>query len=271
MRAQQPPNPQRAHGLNLHPRLFAGGTVATRVSKVALVTGAGRGIGAATAERLAQDGWDVIINYRNTAEGAETVATTVRAMGQRALIQKADVSRLDEVEAMIQNGVRELGGLDAVVNNAGVYKRSAFDKLDPADWHEALDVNLTGAYYVTRTALPHLREGSRIVNVASQIAQTGTLHGAHYAASKAGLVALTKSLALELASKGILVNAIAPGAIATDMIVETKEAREARSKRIPLGRVGEAAEIAGLVSFLLGPDSTYVTGQLLAANGGSRL
>lgn len=271
MRAQQPPNPQRAHGIILHPRLFARARLARRVSKVALVTGAGRGIGAATAERLAQDGWDVVINYRNTAEGAETVATTVRAMGQRALIQKADVSRLDEVEAMVQNAVREMGGLDAIVNNAGVYKRSTFDKLEPADWHEALDVNLTGAYYVTRAALPHLRAGGRIVNIASQIAQTGTPHGAHYAASKAGLVALTKSLALELAPKGILVNAIAPGAIATDMIEETRDAREARGKKIPLGRVGEAAEVAGLVSFLLGSDASYVTGQLLGVNGGSRL
>ena len=239
------------------------------MSKVVLVTGAGRGIGAAVAERLAQDGWDVVIHYHETAEGAEHVATMVRAFGQRSLIVKADVSRHDEVEAMMELALREMGRLDAIVNNAGVYKRAKLDDTDPADWHEALDVNLTGAWYVLKAATRHLGADARIVNFASVLGATGSKHGAHYAASKGGVIAMTKSLAKELAPRGILVNCIAPGAIATDMIkADTPEERAAREHTIPLGRVGEPNEIAGVVSFLLGPDSSYVTGQVLHVNGG---
>lgn len=243
--------------------------LAAPMSKVALVTGAGRGLGAATAERLAQDGWDVVVNYRETAEGAETVATTVRAFGQRALIVKADVSRHDEVHAMVESALAELGRIDAVVNNAGIYKRAGLAETDPADWHEALDVNLTGSWYVAKAALPHLPSGGRIVNFASILGAMGSKHGAHYAASKGGVIAMTKSLAKELAPRGILVNCVAPGAIATDMIREdTPEQRAARERAIPLGRVGEPHEISGVVSFLLGPDSSYLTGQVLHVNGG---
>lgn len=239
------------------------------MSRVVLVTGAGRGLGAVTAERLAQDGWDVVVNYRETAEGAETVAMTVRAFGQRALIAKADVSRHDEVQAMIELTMSELGRLDAVVNNAGIYKRATLDETDPADWHEALDVNLTGSWYVIKAALPHLPRDGRIVNFSSILGAMGSKHGAHYAASKGGIIAMTKSLAKELAPRGILVNCVAPGAIATDMIKsDTPEQRATRENQIPLGRVGEPPEIAGVVSFLLGPDSTYVTGQVLHVNGG---
>jgi 3-oxoacyl-[acyl-carrier protein] reductase len=239
------------------------------MAKVALVTGAGRGLGAATAERLAQDGWDIVVNYRDTAEGAETVATTVKAFGQRALITKADVSRLDQVEQMVQNAMQELGRIDAVVNNAGIYKRSTMDTLDPADWHEALDVNLTGSWYVIKTVLPHFREDARIVNFASILGAMGSTHGAHYSASKGGVIAMTKSLAKEFAPRGILVNCVAPGAIATDMIGDdTLEERATREQEIPLGRVGQPSEISGVVSFLLGADSSYITGQVLHVNGG---
>ena len=242
------------------------------MAKVALVTGAGRGIGAATAERLAQEGWDVVVHYHETAEGAETVATTVKAFGQRALVAKADVARQDEVQAMVDEAVRELGRVDAVVNNAGVYKRASADESEFGDWHEALDVNLTGAWYVTKACLPHLKADARIVNFASVIAAVGTRHGAHYAAAKGGVVGMTKALARELAPRGILVNCIAPGAIATDMIGhDTAEERAAREKQIPLGRVGRAEEIAGVVAFLLGPDAAYLTGQTLHVNGGLHL
>src|SRR5438552_14727331 len=186
------------------------------MAKVALVTGSGRGIGAATAERLAQDGWDVVVNYRHAAEGAETVATTARAFGQRALIHKADVTRVDEVEEMIATTLRELGQLDAVVNNAGVYTRASIAEADMGDWHEAIDVNLTGSYQVIKAASPHLSDGSgRIVNFASVVAVMGSRHGAHYAAAKGGVISMTRSLAKELAPRGILVNCVAPGAIAT--------------------------------------------------------
>lgn len=253
----------------MHGTLFPRAPVRGPMSKVALVTGAGRGLGAATAERLAQEGWDVVVHYHETAEGAEHVATMVRAFGQRSLILTADVSRLDEVQAMVEEIVRELGSLDAVVNNAGVYKRSTVEDTDPAEWHEALDVNLTGSWYVIKTALPHLPEGARIVNFSSVIGAMGSKHGAHYSASKGGIIAMTKSLAKELGPRKILVNCIAPGAIATDMIKsDTPEQRAAREKTIPLGRVGEANEIAGVVAFLLGPDASYITGQTIHVNGG---
>ena len=233
------------------------------------MTGAGRGLGAATAERLAQDGWDVVVNYRATAEGAEAVKTTVEAMGQRALVVKADVSRWDEVQAMVAQTLEELGSLDAVVNNAGVYQRAKLPEVEPAEWHEALDVNLTGSFYVAKAAAPHLPDGGRLVNFASVLGAIGTPHGDHSAASKGGVVAMTKSLAKELASRGILVNCVAPGAIDTDMIgQDTPEQRAARAKAIPLGRVGRPEEIAGVVSFLLGPDATYLTGQVIHVNGG---
>lgn len=239
------------------------------MSRVVLVTGAGRGLGAATAERLAQDGWDVVVNYRATAEGAESVRTTVEAMGQRALVVKADVSRHDEVQAMVDETLRELGRLDAVVNNAGVYRRAKLDEIGLVDWHDALDVNLTGSFHVVKAAAPHLPQGGRIVNFTSILGAMGSRHGVHYTASKGGVIAMTKSLAKELAPRGILVNCVAPGAIATDMIGrDSPEERQRREREIPLGRVGEPHEIAGVVSFLLGPDSTYVTGQVLHVNGG---
>jgi 3-oxoacyl-[acyl-carrier protein] reductase len=165
--------------------------------------------------------------------------------------------------------MEELGRLDAVVNNAGIYRRATVDKVEPEDWHEALDVNLTGTFYVAKAALPHLPEGGRIVNFTSVLGAMGSKHGVHYTASKGGVIAMTKSLAKELAPRGILVNAVAPGAIATDMIgQDTPEQRAAREKTIPLGRVGRPDEISGVVSFLLGPDSTYLTGQVLHVNGG---
>jgi 3-oxoacyl-[acyl-carrier protein] reductase len=179
------------------------------------------------------------------------------------------VSRWDQVQGMVAQAVEELGSLDAVVNNAGIYRRATLDQVEPEDWHETLDVNLTGSFYVAKAAAPHLPQGGRIVNFTSILGAMGSKHGVHYTASKGGVIAMTKSLAKELAPRGILVNCVAPGAIATDMIgQDTPDQRAAREKSIPLGRVGQPHEISGVVSFLLGPDATYVTGQILHVNGG---
>jgi 3-oxoacyl-[acyl-carrier protein] reductase len=170
---------------------------------------------------------------------------------------------------MVAQAVAELGRLDAVVNNAGIYRRSTLAETSLEDWHDTLETNLTAPWYVLKAALPHLGEGARIVNVSSVMGSLGSRHGAHYSASKAGVEALTRSLAKELAPRGILVNCVAPGAFETAMLGDdTKETRRWRLRDIPLKRVGRPEELAGVVSFLLGPDAAYITGQVIHVNGG---
>ena len=243
-------------------------------TRVALITGASRGIGAATAQRLAQDGFDVAANYSERKEAALKVVSRIEDLGRRAIAVQADVSRVADVRRMVSETVAGLSRLDVLVNNAGVYERAFFDDTTPEEWDRRLAINLSSCFYAAKAAVPEMRKvgGGRIVNVTSQLAYRGTSHGADYVAAKAGIVGLTKALALELAKDGILVNAVAPGSIETDILAgDTTEDRVRRVRTIPLGRVGRAEEVAAAIAFLASPDAAYITGQVLHVNGGSTL
>jgi 3-oxoacyl-[acyl-carrier protein] reductase len=239
--------------------------------RTALVTGASRGIGRAIAVRLAEEGCDVAVNYRVEREAAEEVASRVREVGRRAIVVQADVSSPELVEAMVDRVEEELGPVDILVNNAGIHKHHKSWEMSAEDWQRIIDVNLTGSYLTSRLLGPRMaqRGWGRIIMVSSIVATRGTDHEAHYAASKAGMHGLTKSLALELSPKGVTVNAVAPGWIRTDMTTDTtEEALEEVLEEIPLGRVGEPEEIASVVAYLASNESSYVTGQVLHVNGG---
>ncbi|MEW5937540.1 MAG: SDR family NAD(P)-dependent oxidoreductase [Candidatus Thermoplasmatota archaeon] len=234
-----------------------------------LVTGASRGIGRATALRLAAAGYAIGINFNRSLESARRVKEEIETMGGEAILLQASVAVEEDVRAMVHSLTREFGEIYGLVNNAGIYPRTKFDRMSLDTWNETIAVNLTGAFLCTRTCLPHLREGGRIVNVASELAYRGSAQGAHYTASKAGLIGLTRALARELAPRQITVNAVAPGPTDTDIISsDTPEKRRQREREIPLGRVGRPEEIAGAVAYLLSDDAAYITGAVISVTGG---
>lgn len=237
--------------------------------KAVLVTGASRGIGQAIAITLAKDGYDIGINYKTNLEGARETEKQVKALGRRTLTLQADVGREDVVKDMVKKFVEEFPNVYGLVNNAGVYNRVNFDKLDLKTWRHTIDTNLTSAFLVTNALLPHIQPGGRIVNISSILAFRGSDSGADYAASKAGLIGFTKSLARELAKQKILVNAVAPGAIDTQIIgADTPEKRKEREAQTVVGRVGVSEEIAATVAFLFTPSASYITGETINVNGG---
>lgn len=236
----------------------------------AIVTGSSRGIGRATAIRLAQDGFKITVNYSRDEEGAKKTVQTVENHGGEAFSVQADVSNPDDTEKLVERTLEEYGDLGVLVNNAGFSHHATLDELSHEDWQKGIDVNLTGAFNCAKAAAPEMEElgWGRIVNICSLRAMTGSDHGSHYASSKAGLLGLTKSLALELAPE-ITVNAISPGYTRTPMTRESLEEKEDKiTKKIPLDRVAEAPEIAGVISFLVSHDGSYITGETINANGG---
>jgi 3-oxoacyl-[acyl-carrier protein] reductase len=240
------------------------------LNKVALVTGASRGIGAAIAKRLATDGFRIVVNYAgNTAKAEEVVSSIVDAGGEAIAVQ-ADVADAEQVKALLKTTMDTYGQLDCVVNNAGITRDGLLMRMKEADFDAVLNTNLKGAFLVTQAATrPLLKSSGRIINIASVVGITGNPGQANYVAAKAGLIGFTKSVARELASKGVTANAICPGFIETDMTDElTETQRNQTLDQIPLKRFGQTEDIASLVSFIASDNARYITGQTLAVDGG---
>lgn len=237
----------------------------------ALVTGASRGIGRGIARALAEKGWPVCVNYLEHRDAAESLAEELRKAGRNAIIYQADVSDRKAVEAMVQAASEALGPVELLVNNAGIAQQTLFQDTDDAAWSRMLAVNLTGPRNTVMAALPHMLTEKRgcIVNVSSIWGLRGSSCETAYAASKAGLIGLTRSLALELAPSGIRVNAVAPGCIATDMVRALgTETRAMLEDETPMGRLGAPEEIAKAVCFLASDSASFITGQTLTIDGG---
>lgn len=239
--------------------------------KVALVTGASRGIGKAIACKLAREGAKVIINYNGSKEKAQAVKSEIEAAGGQAEVYQCDVSDYTACETFIQTVIKEEGSLDILVNNAGITKDGLLMKMSEEDFDKVLDTNLKGAFNTIRFASRQMlrQKGGRIINMSSVVGVSGNAGQANYAASKAGVIGLTKAAARELASRGITVNAIAPGFIETDMTdVLSDKVKEASEAQIPLGHFGKPEDVAAAAAFLASEEARYITGQVLHVDGG---
>src|ERR1700686_4119894 len=239
-------------------------------NKVAIVTGASRGIGAAVAERLAADGFTVVINYSGDAKSAEALARKIETKGGRALTAKADVSDVKAVRGMFDAAEAAFGGVDVIVNNAGIMKLAKLADNDDAMFDQQIAVNLKGTFNTLREAARRLRDGGRIVNFSTSVVGLKLETYGVYAATKAAVETMTAILSKELRGRSITVNAIAPGPTATDLFLHGKsqELIDRMAKMNPLERLGTPQDIAAAVSFLAGPDGGWINGQVLRANGG---
>lgn len=239
--------------------------------KVAIVTGASRGIGKAIALELARSGADVVINYSGNEEAAKNVANEIEQLGRRALVIKANVAVSSEVEEMFKEAINAFGKVDILVNNAGITRDNLMMRMKEEEWDAVINTNLKGVYNCMKAATrPMMRQKSgRIVNISSVVGILGNPGQVNYVAAKAGVIGITKTMAKELASKGITVNAVAPGFIETDMTDELSEGiREGLLKQIPLNKLGQPEDIAKVVRFLVSEDAQYMTGQTISVDGG---
>ena len=240
-------------------------------NKVALITGASRGIGRATALELAKAGAKIVINYAGNAAAAQEVLKAIQDMGGQAIAVQANIAVAAEVDELIQKTVTAFGSIDILVNNAGITRDALLMRMKEADWDAVLDTNLKGVFLCTKAVskLMLKQRSGRIINMTSVVGLTGNASQANYAAAKAGVVGFTKSMAKELGSRGITVNAVAPGFIATDMTeVLPDSVKEQMTSTIPLGRPGTPNDVAKAVLFLCSDAAAYITGQTLNVDGG---
>lgn len=239
--------------------------------KTALVTGGSRGIGKAIALELASQGANIVVNYTRNAEMAAGVVQEIEALGVKALAVQGDVSKAAEAENLVEQAIATFGQIDLLINNAGITRDTLLIRMKEEDWDEVLQINLKGAFLMTKLVGKAMlkKKTGRIVNITSVVGVMGNAGQANYAASKAGLIGLTKSAAKEFASRGITVNAVAPGFIRTDMTDSLPEdVKNKYAEAIPLGAMGESEDIAKTVAFLCSEGARYITGQVLLVDGG---
>lgn len=245
------------------------------IDKVALVTGGSRGIGAAICEALAAESCNIAVNYVSKQDLADNVVTTLkRDYGVQAEAFRGDIARIEECHIMIENMLTRFGHIDVLVNNAGITQDKSFLKMTVEQWQQVLTVNLDGVFNVTHTVLPQMVKNNwgRIINITSIVGQIGNFGQANYATAKGGLIAFTKSLAREVAKKGVTVNAVAPGYIETDMTAKVSEdVLKWVCEQTPVGRLGRPDEVARAVRFLSAPNAGYITGQVINVNGGMHM
>ena len=240
-------------------------------NKVALITGATRGIGKEIALELAENGFDIAINYRSESDLNEEVKKEIEQFGVRCELVGADVANFEQCEKMVKETIEKLGRIDVLVNNAGITRDGLLMRMKKEDFQSVIDINLTGTFNVTRNVIPYMikQKSGRIISLSSVVGVAGNAGQTNYSASKAGIIGFTKSLAKEVASRNILVNAVAPGFIDTDMTkVLSDSVKEGIHSQIPLKRMGLPREVAKVVKFLSSEDSSYVTGQVINVDGG---
>ncbi|WP_254544039.1 beta-ketoacyl-ACP reductase [Halomarina pelagica] len=243
----------------------------TLSTQTCVVTGASRGIGRGIAIELGEQGADVVVNYRSSEAEAYDVVEEIEDAGGRAIAVQADVSDLDSVEGMAEDVERAFGGVDVLVNNAGLTVDRKFANMTREDWDRVMDVNLGGVFNCTKVFFDDLLEAEhgRLVNISSVVGQQGNYGQANYATTKSGLFGFTRTIALEMARSGSTANCVAPGFVQTDMLEDVPErVQEKIVGRIPLGRFAQVDDVCGIVRFLAGEESSYMTGQILAVNGG---
>jgi 3-oxoacyl-(acyl-carrier-protein) reductase len=247
------------------------GNVMELAGKISLVSGSSRGIGRAIAIMLAEAGSDVIVNYHSNASAAEDVVQKIRGMGRRCRAYQADVSKRQQTNEMCEKAYEEFGPIQILVNNAGITRDRSFLKLSFEQWNEVIMTNLDGPFNLTGKLLPNMIESNwgRIINITSIVGQIGNFGQSNYAVAKGGLMAFTKTLAREVARKGVTVNAVSPGFIETDMTVAVPpKVLENVKDLTPVGRLGTPEEVAIAVRFLADPRASFITGQIINVNGG---